>query len=103
MLASWRRGSSLSLKRCIAARFMSNTVNHGKFYELRTYSIAPSKFVSFIQLTQEHFHIRKSHSRLIGYWTTELGGLNEVVHIWEYGKLIDWSIVWMLAGFELRC
>ena len=23
---------------------------------------------------------------LLGYWTTELGGLNQVVHLWEYGK-----------------
>ena len=21
-----------------------------------------------------------------GYWTAELGGLNQVVHIWEYGR-----------------
>ena len=25
----------------------------------------------------------------IGYWTTELGGLNQVVHVWKYGQLIQ--------------
>ena len=56
-------------------------------YELRTYLIQPSKFVSFLGLTQEHLHLRTNHSRLIGYWTTEFGGINEVVHLWEYGQL----------------
>ena len=26
---------------------------------------------------------------LLGYWTAELGGLNQVVHIWYYGKVIS--------------
>ena len=55
-------------------------------YELRTYSIQPAEFGSFIKLTQEQIHLRTSHSKLLGYWTSDLGGLNEVVHIWEYGQ-----------------
>ena len=39
-------------------------------------------------LTKEKFHLRTQHSVLLGYWTAELGGLNQVVHIWYYGKVI---------------
>ena len=56
-----------------------------KLYELRTYTIQPARYAEFLKLTNEQLHIRMAHSKLIGYWTTELGGLNEVVHIWEYG------------------
>lgn len=57
-----------------------------KVYELRTYSIKPQHVKDFLTLTSEEFHLRTSQSKLIGYWTSELGGLNEVVHLWEYGK-----------------
>ena len=70
----------------------TSTDSKNKFYELRIYSIQPSKFGEFIKLTNENLHLRLAHSRLIGYWTTELGGLNEVVHLWEYGKLIEYIV-----------
>ena len=52
----------------------------------------------FLQLTTEEFHLRTAHSKLLGYWTTELGGLNEVVHLWEYGQLIQ-SIIYEVFYF----
>ncbi|XP_019638376.1 PREDICTED: cyclic nucleotide-binding domain-containing protein 1-like [Branchiostoma belcheri] len=55
-----------------------------KLYELRTYSIRPDCFGDFLKLSDEKMHMRMEHSKLIGYWRTELGGINEVVHIWEY-------------------
>ena len=45
----------------------------------------------FIQKTNEHIHLRTAHSKLMGYWMTEYGGLNEVTHIWQYGKL-NWFL-----------
>lgn len=65
----------------------SSAVELGKVYELRTYAIWPQYLKDFLNLTSEEFHLRTSQSKLIGYWTSELGGLNEVVHIWEYGIL----------------
>ena len=47
----------------------------------------------FMELTYEKFHIRTQASKLNGYWAAELGGINQVVHIWEYGKYIMKSIV----------
>ncbi|KAI8491165.1 negative regulation of ATP citrate synthase [Branchiostoma belcheri] len=55
-----------------------------KLYELRTYSIRPDCFGDFLKLSDQKMHMRMEHSKLIGYWRTELGGINEVVHIWEY-------------------
>lgn len=53
-------------------------------YELRTYTITPAHFNTFIALTEEKIGLRTAHSPLMGYWTTELGGINQAVSIWEY-------------------
>ncbi|MBN3310280.1 NPS3A protein, partial [Amia calva] len=39
---------------------------------------------AFLKLTNEKIELRTSHSQLLGYWSVEYGGLNEVVHIWKY-------------------
>ena len=57
-----------------------------KVYELRTYCIQPASYVEFLKLSCENLHMRTAHSKLIGFWTSELGGLNEVLHLWEYGR-----------------
>ncbi|KAM3612915.1 uncharacterized protein V6R79_016911 [Siganus canaliculatus] len=54
------------------------------FYELRTYNIRPDQNGSFLRLTNEKIHLRTAHSELIGYWSVEYGGLNQVVHLWKY-------------------
>ena len=77
------------LRKSLASFATSCGVGEGgggkKLYELRTYSILPSRYAEFLKLTNEHLHLRTAYSKLVGYWTSELGGLNEVVHIWEYG------------------
>ena len=47
----------------------------------------------YLTLTAEKFHLRTTHSILHGYWTVELGGVNQVVHLWEYGKNMILKIV----------
>merc|ERR1712071_109166 len=89
MLRSVRSSVSVcktSLSRCIHSNEEAATV--GKVYELRTYNIWPQCFKAFLNLTSEEFHLRTAQSKLVGYWTSELGGLNEVVHIWEYGEIL---------------
>ena len=73
-------------RRAISSATSSHAERNDKFYELRTYSIQPARFGEFLKLTAEHIHIRTAHSKLLGYWFTELGGMNEVVHLWEYGE-----------------
>ncbi|XP_029368182.1 protein NipSnap homolog 3A isoform X1 [Echeneis naucrates] len=57
------------------------------FYEFRTYNIRPDQTAAFLKLTNEKIHLRTAHSQLIGYWNVEFGGLNQVFHIWKYGKV----------------
>ena len=51
----------------------------------------------FLALSKEKFHLRTNHSILLGYWTSELGGLNQVVHLWEYGEWFSTSVI-MVSG-----
>lgn len=65
----------------------STQEDKGKLFELRTYSIKPDMFGEFMKIMQTGYALRTAHSKLCGYWSTDLGGVNEVVHIWEYGVL----------------
>ncbi|KAK1789347.1 hypothetical protein P4O66_015281 [Electrophorus voltai] len=56
----------------------------GTFYEFRTYHIHPHQNAAFLRLTSEKIHLRTAQSELLGYWTVEYGGLNQVFHIWKY-------------------
>jgi len=54
-------------------------------HELRTYTLLPKKAPEFLKLTKKvGFEIRSKHSSCLGYWTSEIGDLNQVVHLWEY-------------------
>ena len=54
-------------------------------HELRTYTLLPKKAPKFLKLTRKvGFEIRSKHSKCLGYWTSEIGDLNQVVHLWEY-------------------
>ncbi|XP_062600473.1 protein NipSnap homolog 3A-like [Saccostrea cucullata] len=75
------------ISRCFAMVANSRSMHNGPIYELRTYSIYPKDFKSFIQLSAEHLHLRTKHSKLTGYWISEIGGISDVVHIWEYDSL----------------
>uniref|UniRef100_A0AAY4CA66 NIPSNAP domain-containing protein n=1 Tax=Denticeps clupeoides TaxID=299321 RepID=A0AAY4CA66_9TELE len=57
---------------------------HGTFFEFRTYCIHPCQNAAFLSLTNEKIHLRTAHSELVGYWSVEYGGLNQVFHIWKY-------------------
>ena len=50
------------------------------------YAIRPDKFGECMQIIENNIHIRTAHSKLVGFWITEMGGINEVYHLWEFGK-----------------
>lgn len=58
-----------------------------KIYELVTQDVHPAQFKSFLEQTSNFIHIRASHSHLLSYCTTEIGGQNQVVSLWEYNSL----------------
>jgi hypothetical protein len=54
-------------------------------YEMRIYTVQPGKVGEFLALfDKEGMPIIKEYSKLVGIWSTEVGPLNQVVHIWAY-------------------
>ena len=54
-------------------------------YEMRMYTLRPGKISQFEEMIeQEGLPIISKYSKLVGWWSTEIGTLNEVVHIWAY-------------------
>ncbi|XP_056008858.1 protein NipSnap homolog 3A-like [Ostrea edulis] len=82
VLKNWR-----VIGRSFARVSNTRSLHSEPVYELRTYSIHPKDFKDFIQLSAECMHLRTNHSKLIGYWISEIGGISDVVHIWEYDSL----------------
>lgn len=54
-------------------------------YEMRTYTLHPGKVPEFEALIECEAlpHLTK-HAKLVGWWSTEIGPLNEIVHLWAY-------------------
>ena len=58
-------------------------------YEIRTYRIAPGSLAEVEKRFGEGYEYRKKYSELTAFLHTEIGTLNEIVHIWGYRDLAD--------------
>ncbi|WP_230479054.1 NIPSNAP family protein [Gibbsiella quercinecans] len=72
--------------------YISRTIQYIKalfmFYEMRIYTVKIGKLANYIKLFEDvGLPIISKYSKLIGYWQTESGELNQVIHIWEYDSL----------------
>jgi hypothetical protein len=58
-------------------------------HELRTYDVQPGRAGEYCELSAAVGQpIRGDrYGKLVGYWTTEHGRLNQVVHMWEYADV----------------
>jgi hypothetical protein len=56
-------------------------------YEIRTYNFKPGAVAEWEGRFAEAYTVREKYSRLYGMWHTEIGPLNQVVHIWSYDDL----------------
>ena len=58
-------------------------------HELRRYTVKPGKLADYVEKSGSIGRpIRGDrYGKLLGYWSTELGPLNQVVHLWEYADL----------------
>jgi len=56
-------------------------------YEIRTYSLKPGKVAEYEAHFAEAYPTREKYSPLYGFWHTEIGPLNQLVHIWAYESL----------------
>jgi len=60
-------------------------------YEHRTYRLKNGSIGEYLRLVGgEGIAIQRRHlGELVGYFTTEIGPLNEITHIWAYADLAD--------------
>ena len=60
-------------------------------FEIRTYRLKTGATPEYLRLIgEECIAIQKSHlGRLFGYFHSDIGPLNEIVHIWVYASLED--------------
>ena len=57
-------------------------------YEMRTYDVKPGLLNTYLKLFNDvGMPERKPHNNLVGFWFTETGTLNQVVHIWRWDSL----------------
>ena len=56
-------------------------------YEIRTYTLHPGKVRDYEAKFADSYPVRAKYSPLYGFWHTEIGPLNQVVHIWPYENL----------------
>src|SRR4029434_5388170 len=56
-------------------------------YEVRTYTLQPGGVAEFETRFAKRHPLREKHSKLGAFWHTELGALNQVIHVWPYEDL----------------
>ena len=58
-------------------------------YEIRTYRLAPGSLAEVEQRFGEVYEHRKKYSPIAAFWHTEIGSLNEIIHVWPYQDLAE--------------
>jgi len=58
-------------------------------YEIRTYRIAPGSLAEVEKRFGDAYEYRKKYSPLTAFWHTEIGPLNEIIHVWGYQDLAE--------------
>lgn len=60
-------------------------------FDLRTYTMVPGRLKAFLALYEaEGLPVQIRHQgRPVGYFVTEIGTNNQVVHLWAYESLAD--------------
>jgi len=61
--------------------------SHGPYFEMRSYALKPGGLPLMSQRWAEFLPQRLKLSPLIGVFSSDIGGLNQWVHIWAYGSL----------------
>src|SRR5260370_32536027 len=56
-------------------------------YEVRTYTLRAGAVAEFEERYEKRLPTRLKHSKLGGFWHTEFGPLNQVVHVYPYDDL----------------
>ena len=65
----------------------------GNVYELRMYRAHVGKAGEWLGHFKAALPAREKYSRIVGLWQSEMGQLNEVVHLWAYADLNERAAV----------
>lgn len=59
--------------------------------DVRTYTLVTRKTPQYLQVFETYgLPVMKRHGlELMGYYTSQIGALNQVVHLWRYDSLAD--------------
>ena len=65
-------------------------------FELRTYTVIVGKMAEVVELykTQGWPALAKHPDRLVGYFTGDVGALNQLVHLWKFEDDADRRAFW---------
>jgi len=65
-------------------------------YELRTYNVIVGKMAEVVELykTQGWPAVARHPDRLVGYFTGDVGALNQLVHLWKFEDDADRRAFW---------
>jgi hypothetical protein len=58
-------------------------------YEIRTYRIKAGSVAEVEKRFGEAYEYRKKYSPLAAFWHTEIGPLNEIIHVWPYQDIAE--------------
>ncbi|KAH3861644.1 protein NipSnap homolog 3B-like isoform X2 [Dreissena polymorpha] len=76
------------VQNCFVTTRCHASTQTSKIYEIRHYRMHVHTVKTFLEMAKQSMPVRTSYSKMVGFWTTELGdGINDIVHIWEYGSL----------------
>ena len=56
-------------------------------FEMRTYDLKPRTQPEVVKRFGEAYEKRKQLSELAAFWHTEIGPLNQIIHVWPYKDL----------------
>jgi NIPSNAP len=59
--------------------------------DVRTYTLVPRRMARYVELFETHaLPVMRRHGlELLGYYVSQIGPLNQVVHLWRYDSLAD--------------
>jgi hypothetical protein len=62
-------------------------------YEVRTYTFRPGTLAEFVERYSKRLPLREKHSKLGAFWQTEVGPLNQAIHVYPYEDLAQRTAV----------
>jgi hypothetical protein len=65
----------------------AHTEDEPMIYEVRTYTLRPGSVAAFEERFAKRLPLREQHSKLGACWHTEVGPLNQIIHVYPYDNL----------------